>query len=283
MSIKMIVTDLDGTLLNKQKKISERTRNSLIKAQQEGVIVVLATGRNFHALKNIASEIEMDQFKTGAIIGVNGEELYCFDNNEYTKGEMLTPEQATKLLRIGNRLLFEVMIMSDDIVKDCISKMLFFCKKIAFKIIHKKVTESYEGTTTTHEFVDSKYIETKKVNKVGFCQVPMYMNLLMPFLHKKLDAEFELCIVSPGWLEIMPKGINKGTGLAILMEKYNIKKDEILVFGDGENDIGMLSLVDNSYAMANALASVKKIANFECDNHNEDGVAKIIEDKIKMR
>lgn len=75
----------------------------------------------------------------------------------------------------------------------------------------------------------------------------------------------------------MPKGINKVNQLKYLVNKYDISLDDLYVFGDGENDIGMLTYARNSYAPANALENAKEAAKYECLACKEDGVAKIIE------
>lgn len=277
MAIKMIVTDLDGTLLDQKKELTQRTVHAIIEAQKQGIYVVLATGRNYRSLAPIYRQLKMEHFNRGVIIGVNGEEIYYFDDQKYHKKRMLTPQECNQLLRFGNHLCFEVMIMNDDHIQDCMSKWLFFCKKIAYKIIHKVMTVNFEGQMNGHVFVSAKENITETANKVGYCQIPLFTKILLPYIHHKLDTHYEVLEVSSGWLEIMPKGISKGYGLQEVMEHYHIQKEEVLVFGDGENDISMLSLVDYSYAPQNALKRVKKAANYICDSHKSDGVAKIIE------
>lgn len=282
MGIKMIVTDLDGTLLSNKKLLSQKTKETLIKAQQQGIRIVLATGRNYRSMEFIYKTLKMDEFKTGAIIGVNGQETYFFDNGAYEKGKMLTGQQSMELVRFGSRLLFEVMVMNDHQVKDCISKVLFFCKKVAYKIIHRKVTENFEGQMDGHIFINSKDVIDHEVNKVGYLQLPPYTKLLLPYIRKKLNQDYEVLVVSKGWLEIMPKGVNKGIGLKKVMEHYSIKEEEVMVFGDGENDISMLEMVTNSYAPANALASVKAVAHYSCFSNEDDGVACVVESLLKQ-
>lgn len=278
--IKMIVTDLDGTLLNSKKEISTYTKNVLIEAQKRGVRLVLATGRNYKSLKPLYEQLEMDRFNQGAIIGVNGQEIYFFDEDRYFKGRKLTPQECEKLLKMGHRYLFEVMVMNDDEVLDCLSPVLFALKKIVYKVIHKKVTENFEGQMRGHRFIDVKTKIQESANKVGLLQIPLYVDLLLPLLHRHLDKEFEVLAVSKGWIEIMPKGVNKGAGLKEIMDHYHIKNEEVLVFGDGENDLTMLEGMVNSYAPDNALKSVKKSVRYICENHDLDGIAKIIEEKV---
>ena len=144
--IKMIVTDLDGTLLNKRKQLSQKTIDTLIRAQEEGYRLVLATGRNYQSLKSIYQTLKMDQFKTGAIIGLNGAEIYCFDQSYYQKSAMLAKEECQELVEYGHRHLCEVMVISDQRVLDCISPLLLFCKKIVYRLIHLLLKDKQMNT-----------------------------------------------------------------------------------------------------------------------------------------
>ncbi len=277
MAIKMIVTDLDGTLLLNNKVLTEKTKEILIEAQKQGIRIVLATGRNYQNLKNIYQALKMDEFKTGAIVGVNGQETYFFNDASYEKGRMLTGEESMYLLRFGHRLLFEVMVMNDHQVKDCISKPMLWCKKIVFSIKHRDMKNNFEGWMQNHIFIRHKDKIDHDVNKVGYSQIPFYAKLWIPYIKRKLKKNFDVLVVSKGWLEIMPKGVNKGAGVLKVMEHYGINEDEVIVFGDGENDISMLEIIPQSYAMNNALDTVKKAAHYSCLSNEEDGVAKIVE------
>ena len=94
------------------------------------------------------------------------------------------------------------------------------------------------------------------------------------------DAFPELDIFSPTphWYDIVPHGVNKATGLRILMEKLGIGPDEVMVFGDAENDLEVLQETPNSVAVANALPSVKRLARYHIGACVDDGVAEALED-----
>lgn len=279
--IKMIVTDLDGTLLNKRKQLSQKTIDTLIKAQEEGYRLVLATGRNYQSLKSIYQTLKMDQFKTGAIIGLNGAEIYCFDQGYYQKSARLAKEECQELIEYGHRHLCEVMVISDQRVLDCISPLLLFCKKIVYRLIHKVVLSTFEGQTNEHLFIDVHDPRIDQANKVGFSQLPLYIDKKLPRFHCDLDERYEVVLVSKGWIEIMPKGINKGSGLKKIMNYFNLDQKEVICFGDGENDLSMLEIVESSYAMENALKKVKKIAHYSCPSNENHGVAVVVEKMIK--
>lgn len=277
--IKMVVTDLDGTLLNKHKQLSTYTIQTLLQAQQQGIRLVLATGRNYQSLKPIYTQLKMHEFKSGAIIGVNGEELYFFDDEKYQKKAYLKANDVNYLCPKLKRLGFLVMIMSDDRNIELSSSLLRYLKTIVYKIKHRDLNISFEGMMKNHSFVKNTR-QNKDVNKLGLAQSELYINLMMPIV-KKICKNFEVLKVSKCWVEIMPRGVSKGSGLQCLLDRYGISKEEVIVFGDGENDLSLFEVTPNSYAPKNALKSVKTKANNICLHHNEDGVAKIVSQYLK--
>ena len=103
---------------------------------------------------------------------------------------------------------------------------------------------------------------------------------MLKSLDKKIFETYEISKVEKQWVEINPKGIHKGLGVLDYLKYYHITKEEIVVFGNGENDISMLSQTKNSVAVENAQDLVKKQANYLCQSNLDDGVAKFIREKI---
>lgn len=274
--IKLIVTDLDGTLLNNQKMLSQMTIDTLVEAQKQGIRVVLATGRNYQSLEPIYLKLQMDQFKSGVIIGVNGEESYYFDENRYEKIASLTGENATSILKTLSLMLFNVQIMNDQQIKNFSYKWLRTAKKMIFNLKHRDMKMSFEGYTKHWIEINRCEVITHEVNKVGIAQLNVYMTLMLPIIRRLYKNQYEVLKVSRGWAEIMPKGISKGSGVERVMAHYHILPEEVLVFGDGENDLSMFEVTNHSYAPSNALRSVKKKANYQCLSNEEDGVAKVV-------
>lgn len=274
--IKLIVTDLDGTLLNEKKELTQITIDTLIEAQKQGIKIVLATGRNYQSLKPIYTKLKMDQFNTGAIVGVNGEETFYFENNEYEKIADLSANQAMYLLKKLSLMMFNVQLMNDLRIKDYCPKLLYFFKKIVFKIKHYNLDIGFEGIMKNHTYINRSTFIDHSINKVGIAQLDVYLSLMLPLVRYQLKDDYDVLKVSKGWAEIMPKGVNKGSGVLRVMEHYNILPKEVLVFGDGENDLSMFDVTSNSFAPENALKTVKKKANYHCPANYEDGVAKVV-------
>ncbi len=274
--MQMIVTDLDGTLLNNQKHLTTYTREVLIRAQKQGIKVILATGRNYYSLKDIYQALEMDKHQCGGIIGVNGLEYYDFCDQSYQKGAMISSEDATSLMRFFGRRLFDVQLMNDDKVYECIHPLLRTAKRIVMRLLHKNYGETFEGQYHTIPIKTTHTVDFS-INKVGLIQLPCYFKIWKRTFLKRYGDRFVMVRVSFGWCEIMAKGVSKGAMLEQVAKKYNIPLEDIYVFGDGENDLSMLELVEHSYAPTNALDNVKKQAHYSCLSNNEDGVAHTID------
>ena len=106
------------------------------------------------------------------------------------------------------------------------------------------------------------------------------MELVNPRVKKDLDPNFDALLVSKGWLEIMPKSVTKGEALIQYAAKLGIKPEEIMAFGDAENDISMISRVGHGVVMANGMDSLKAVAKDTAKANYEDGVANYILDKL---
>ena len=108
-----------------------------------------------------------------------------------------------------------------------------------------------------------------------------YKELVYDRLKEKLDDQYELMLVSTTWSEIAEKGVNKGNAVLKYAESYGIKPEEIMVFGDSENDISMFKIAEVAVAMENAIGSAKENANAFTLSNDEHGVAVFIEEYLK--
>ena len=260
--MKTIVTDLDGTLLD-NGALSSRSIEVLKELQKEHRLV-LATGRNMESVKHIYQELEMDKYKTGALILLNGLAFYDFKDNEYISLKSFNKKQTKKIVNLAKCLLFRIVIVSS---KERIIVNRFFYKIyyiLRYLIKHKPM-----------EYVHKEIEFPEDIEKIELGGSIFFEFFL--FILKKLLRNYQVIRVAKYWIEILPKGINKVNQLKYLVNKYDISLDDLYVFGDGENDIDMLSYAKNSYAPTNALDNAKKAAKYECLACMEDGVAKIIE------
>lgn len=287
--IKMIVMDMDGTLLNNESKLTPYTTETLIEAEKKGVRLVLSSGRSHITLKDFAKPLEMDKYD-GYLICVNGLSRYkCADSSIHYL-QKITKEDEDLLFNNFKDKDVEIMGVNDDYLYDYIPKG-YLNEKLQYKKDNNLDISVNTGgpKAIVHDQTKNKYRvydvdnfdNNDPVNKVIAAQKKDVLDKAIEQTPQEIKDAFTFNRTTPMWLEISPKGVSKGNNLKTLAEELNIGLDEIMVFGDGENDLSMLNIVDNSVCMLNGMdsvkAQVKYITDFDNDN---DGVAKFVRKMI---
>lgn len=286
MAIKWIVTDMDGTLLDPNDKIMPLTKECLEKCQQQGIKLILASGRSYSRLMPYVRELNMEKYN-GSLIEVNGMAINHLKEGERTIFGRLQEKDI--------RELFPVLQSMEVEIQTYLDKTLFYWipeSQMPFKIQERKernLPESYPWTggawswvtDTRAGYPEQKQIYSieeipKELNKFGCAGAPEHMEKVFHALKEKYGNSYEFVRTCPRLIEISPKGITKGNALRRYMEQEHIKKDEVLVFGDGENDVDMFRQVKYSIAMGNAEDFVKEQAYQVTDSNYEEGLAKAI-------
>ncbi|ADU32419.1 Cof-type HAD-IIB family hydrolase [Evansella cellulosilytica] len=234
-AIKLIALDMDGTLLNSDHSISDANRLAIMEAEQNGMTVVISTGRSILTLKPYIESLNLSSY----IVTVNGSLIW--DN----KGEV-----------------FDQSELAPDLIK-----MMWDLKKKYdlhfWAVTPEKVwrDEFPEDEIEAHEWLKFCYhIEDDKTRKTVF-----------EFLSK--DDRLEITNSNPVNLEINAAGINKASALRKICEELGITMDNVLAMGDSLNDIAMIKEAGVGVAMGNAQPVVKDAADWVTTKNNEDGVA----------
>lgn len=266
--IKLIAFDLDGTLLNSKKEISERTRHCLKKVHENDIFVVPATGRAYHALpKSILEFTHISYFITS-----NGASLLD-KNGKIIKSSYVCPSIADILLK---------KVQNQPIMIEFISN--------GFTYTEKKYVENLNlyGITNTHaqyiyntrhiiddieQFMKEKKNYLENINLIFFNSTQR-----KEFFHDlSKQNEISVTFFSDKNLEITAKSATKGTCLNELCQSLHIRPQEVIAFGDNENDKDMLCFAGISVAMENASPNLKEISNFVTLSCDSDGVAHVLE------
>lgn len=260
MKYKLIGVDFDGTLLRDDKSISKNTIDYLKKVRKHNIKLVAVTGRTIESTKN-ATDINLFDY----LILNNGSILYDVVNKKIIYEEYLDKKYAKTVTELT----------------DNYSKKVDYC---TFKNYY-----TYKGKVPS----DVKFI--LRVNSVD--EVDENISKINIFLEKTKNIEEEKQLIEKvndnakviimqdsdsdkQWIVITPKGISKEKGLEKLGEIININLDEMIFFGDGLNDIEVISAVGMGIAMGNALKEVKEKAKDITKTNNEDGIAYYIKKKI---
>lgn len=283
--IKMIVMDMDGTLLNDESKLTPYTIETLIEAQKKGIRLVLSSGRSHITLKNYSDALKMNEYG-GYLICVNGLSRYNCETKEIRRLQKISLKEEKTLFDNFSKHNVEIIAVNDDYLYDY-NAPEYLKEKIEYKKENNIVNDIYTGGPKGiyHDQTKNKYRvinvdnfdNNDPVNKVIIGQRKDVLDNAMNKTPEEIKSSFAFNRTTDLWLEISPKGVSKGNNLKTLAEELNTNLDEIMVFGDGENDLSMLSIVEDSVCMLNGMDSVKKQVKYITDYSNdEDGVAKFV-------
>ena len=282
MNIQVIAMDMDGTLLHKDNTISKQTKKQLIRLQKQGVKLVLASGRSYTRLMRYAKELKMDVYG-GYLIEVNGVAIYDFkEKKRYIDGRMPI-SNAKELFHYFSKWNVEYLGYMDEGVFDYNPESLLEEKR-RYRVEHH-ILDDFPWTSGTFHFLadfrdgypDIRTIMsadeiTEELNKVVITYHADVLNEIVKIARKELGDRYWLGLTSDRWLEISMPTVTKGQGLEKLSKITNIPLEQMMAFGDGENDIDMLQKAGLGIAMGNALDTVKEAADACTCTNNEDGI-----------
>ena len=279
MGFRLAAFDMDGTLLTNQHTITENTKNKIKQLQDLGISIALISGRNKNNLLQYAKELELEK-NNNFLSCLNGTEIYSFKEDKTIRETSLSNKDVNQLLDYTKKHHFRSIIYrKDDYIQN-----LRFLDYIALKaralIAHIGLSTGYEGTMqkTTFHF-SFNYQEYKPVDKYVLLTRKDISTTEISKIKNDL-SNYEVCVVAKGWIEITPKGINKGNSINKIANLIDCEITEVIAFGDSENDISMFQEIKYSIAMENALDVIKNLAYDITDTNQNDGVAKALDKYI---
>lgn len=274
--IQLLALDVDGTLFGTDGKVTPASVEAIRKAQERGVQVVLASGRDYDGLPwDQLKDVQIDY-----VITTNGSAVYRTKDRKCLKEECLDKEKMIPLFEyiLSKEVYLSVFIdgvnytpiqclpyvekmIVPDYVKvalrikvNCMEDMIGYLRANDAKI---------QKATLNFQYQDGEYLNRKEVKAY-------------------LQACPDINVVDGGFsnLEFTRNGVCKATGLNMLTEYLDISIEDVMAIGDSENDIEMLEAVGCGIAMGNALDSVKAVAKDVTLRNDEDGVAAAVEKYI---
>ncbi|WP_010632003.1 sugar-phosphatase [Sporolactobacillus vineae] len=259
--IRLIALDLDGTLLNNEKRISAATRKVLIQAQEKGVKIVLCSGRPIAGIKTYLDFLGLNEHGNYAIT-YNGGLVQKTDSGEVLSEKILTRRDIQNLYALSRKL---------SVPMNFIDRNYVYCP------LPPEGRPSLYGTVMNSlPFIGATIDRLPgdlKINKVVYCTDQDYLDSAIQKIPESYSKKYSLLKSRPILFEIMNKEVDKGKGLQALGAYLNIKPDEMMTCGDQENDLAMIRLAGLGVAMGNAIPEVKDIAQFVTKTNAEDGVA----------
>lgn len=278
MPLKLIAADLDGTLLNEAGEVSEFTQKVFLRAQQEGIRIVLATGRDLPYFSQAREALHTDMFAQNFYIALNGARIADLKNGQEQRTQGFVPENVDLFLKLAADYDLEALCYTQS-GRFRYARCGFEQRRLDYLKQHGlSIEDNVEHLLGRNmELETPHYPESAgSVQKIAFLHSSLRLQQLLPELRAKLPAQCSALLVTPCWVEVVPDWLNKETALRKIMQQCGIHPDEAVAFGDGENDLGMLKSVTHGYAMSNAFSSVLEQIPLHAPANTEDGVAKTI-------
>lgn len=263
---KMIALDMDGTLLNSQKKISRATLEAINKAFSAGKEVVLCTGRCIPELEEYIEQINDLRY----IIGISGALVYDLKEKKEIYMNKIPENQVDIIFDAikGVDVLPHILSEKSLVQRDMMENMEHYGMG-AYKPLFERVATPVENI-----------VEYYRENKVDVLKLNLYHALQenREETRKKLEKEnLVLVNAEKASLEVSAAGTTKGTGLGRLCEHLGMDLSEVISVGDADNDLDVLSKAGLAIAMGNANDNVKKICDVVVSDCDHDGCGEAIE------
>lgn len=263
---KLIAIDIDGTLLNDYKEVTQEVKDALLAAKEKGVKVVLCTGRPIGGVDGFIEELNLqDQY----VITFNGALVQDSETNEVVSEITLTYQDLKRLY---------------DLSIELHSPMHFFDSTSIYtpnkEINRYTVYESYANQVPLHYRPIEEVPEGMLIPKVMFIEEPERLSKIIARIPDSIKENYTMVQSAPFFLEILHPSVSKGNAVKLLAERLSIKREEVICIGDGENDLSMVEYAGCGVAMGNAVPSIKEAADFQTLSNNDNGVAFAIEKLI---
>lgn len=244
---KAIITDMDGTILNSQSKLSEENINAILEIQKNNLDVVLASGRPIGAMISMAKKINSKY-----MISYNGTVIYDVVNDKILSKQMLSKDKVKKMFDLANSIGVGIVAYNNDII---------YCNQFDEYV---NIEVKYTGLN---------YKVARDYNDEAFkCMIithPDKVKQLLDQLSSQYSEEYTFSISDPHFLEITVKNVDKGIAFTKLCDILGIDAKQTIVVGDSYNDLPMLLKGGLKLAPLNAKDDIKKICNkIICSNND---------------
>jgi Cof subfamily protein (haloacid dehalogenase superfamily) len=255
--IKLIATDMDGTLLNSKHELSESFLPIFRQLKDRGIIFVAASGRQYYNLLKTLDEVK-------------DEVIFAAENGSY----VVFQDQEIHVQAIDSRIVGELIKKARNIKGTypiiCGKKKAYVESDAPEFIAHLKLYfERYEIVQDLLEVQDDQFLKFTLCDLAG-SEANSYPHF------KDFAGDLQVKVSGPIWLDISHKLANKGVAMEILQQKFGVSFDETMIFGDYFNDLEMLQKGYYSYAMANAHPDIRKISRFQAKSNDENGVVEVL-------
>lgn len=254
--LKLVVTDLDGTLLDQHHQIPTICKQALQAVDALGIQVMLATGRHFNDVVALAQQLEIDT----CLITSNGARVHNRD------GELLYENH------IPGSLASKVLSLSAGF---SVHRNIYQGENWWVEVPNEALLAIHHSSQFSYQLTDFTQLNPEGIDKFYFYAEHELLLPLEVELKAQLGDELYITFTTENYLEVMNKGVSKGQALQAILHNRNICPSEVMAFGDGFNDIDMLQLVGEPVVMQNAHSDIKRLLKdaMIAPANSENGVA----------
>ena len=270
--IKAVFIDIDETLTNSQREVTEKTKLEIKKCVENGVKIILTSGRSRREAMDFQEQIGTSPY----IVSSNGASAYDAENGVEIYNERIDPQMVLQLIKHSRENGYRIKLNYKDLLvmneaaypdeKD---------KEVSYEELERVAVEEQvvQCVITSTDFEKMKVFRDYIKNEcVGIAVANESKRFKNPDLKPSRNYYCDVASVK----------VSKGNAVKAVCEYFEIKPEEIVTIGDGENDLSMFELTPNSVAMGNSLPEIKEKANYVTDSNDEDGVAKVLGFIIKV-
>ncbi len=270
--IKAVFIDIDETLTNSQREVTEKTKSEIKKCVENGVKIILTSGRSRREAMDFQEQIGTSPY----IVSSNGASAYDAENGVEIYNERIDPQMVLQLIKHSRENGYRIKLNYKDLLvmneaaypdeKD---------KEVSYEELERVAVEEQvvQCVITSTDFEKMKVFRDYIKNEcVGIAVANESKRFKNPDLKPSRNY----------YCDVASSKVSKGNAVKAVCEYFQIKPEEIVPIGDGENDLSMFELTPNSVAMGNSLPEIKEKANYVTASNDEDGVAKVLGFIIKV-
>ena len=275
---KVIIMDIDGTLTNEDKVISENTKNKLKELQSQGAVLVLASGRPTRGLMHFAKELEMDKHN-GLLVSFNGARVTDCETGNILFDQTMTVDTCKAVLNHMKNFDVIPMVYKGEYlhVTDVYNNIVHAYGR-ELNIIH------YESRLCNYKLCEVDDLEEFAdfpMNKILTAGEPDYLQENYKKMMEPFKDSLNCVFTAVMYFEFTEKGIDKANALHCALTPLGYTKEDMIAFGDAQNDKTMLEYAGIGVAMGNATQEIKDIADYITLSNNDDGIVHALNELLK--
>lgn len=275
---RMIVCDLDNTLVDSKKQLSAATIQEMIRLQEKGYLLVIASGRFIHEIEPVAKALQIEEHH-GIIIACNGFEIYDKKDNSYHRFTPISAKESEELIRFAKSKHCCTYLYDEDgyyfIQTGSIRRIMRIAKHLfpLFRKLHPKIGHGIDRYEQMQILKEEPHFEHSFQKLCFLSHKPKHIVALETAIHRRYGRTYQFFYENPFVSEITKSEVSKRHAVEYICQKYGYEMKQVIAFGDNGNDLLLLEAAGHGVTMKNASRYIRAQANHITeDTCDEDGV-----------